>query len=161
MGACARKVTTMNQWYLLYCKSQDAVKINDRVGRLGVSSFYPHYVKVTKRQDCNAVRTEDKPLFPNYLFLSFDINEVHTSDITSIPGAIGFVRFGANPCTVSDKVISAIKCARLVSLNEEEGAIECRNISPDLLQKVQALSLIKSVQTRQVAFSKLLESDDL
>lgn len=150
----------MNLWYLLYCKSQDAERINKRVSGLGAVSFSPQYVKVTRRKDCNAVRMEDKPLFPNYLFLSFDINKIHTSDITSIPGAIGFVRFGTDPCTIPDKVVSAIECARLVSINQDEDAIECRNISPVLLQKIQELSLIRSVETRQVAFSKLLETAD-
>ena len=151
----------MNLWYLLYCKSQDAERINKRVSGLGVVAFSPQYVKVTRRKDCNAVRMEDKPLFPNYLFLSFDINKIHTSDITSIPGSIGFVRFGTDPCTIPDKVVSAIECARLIALNNDDQSIECRNISSALLLKIQEISLIRSTEQRQIAFSHLLQSSDL
>ncbi|EFH8495230.1 transcriptional antiterminator NusG, partial [Escherichia coli] len=35
---------------------------------------------------------------------------------------------------------------------------ECRNIAPDLLAKIQELSLIRSPLQRQVAFSKLLQN---
>lgn len=150
----------MNLWYLLYCKSQDVEKIDRRVSKLGVVPFFPQYVKVTKRKDCNAVRMEEKPLFPNYLFLSFDINKIHTSDVTSIPGAVGFVRFGSDPCIVPDKVITAIRCARLLSINQTEDAIDCRNVSPTLLHKIQQITFVKSTEIRQVMLSKLLEYAD-
>ncbi|MGG5964817.1 transcription termination/antitermination NusG family protein [Salmonella enterica] len=150
----------MNLWYLLYCKSQDVEKIDRRVSKLGVVPFFPQYVKVTKRKDCNAVRMEEKPLFPNYLFLSFDINKIHTSDVTSIPGAVGFVRFGSDPCIVPDKVITAIRYARLLSINQTEDAIDCRNVSPTLLHKIQQITLVKSTEIRQVMLSKLLEYAD-
>lgn len=151
----------MNQWYLLYCKVQDVEKICSRSRELGVDVYCPRYVRVYRRTDCNAVRVDEKNLFPNYLFLSFDINETHTSTITSIPGAIGFVRFGANPCVIPQEVITAIECARLVALNKDEDAIECRNISPTLLLKLQEISQIKSIEQRQVAFSHLLQSSEL
>jgi transcriptional antiterminator RfaH len=48
----------------------------------------------------------------------------------------------------------------MVALNPDEEAIECRNIDPDLLAKVQELSLIRSPLQRQVAFSKLLKNQN-
>lgn len=147
------------EWYLLYCKSQDAERIKWRVSQLGVDPFYPQYVKITVRKDCKSVRKEEKPLFPNYLFLSFDITKTHTSDITSLPGAVGFVRFCDKPCLVPDKVVSAIECARMLAIDEE--AIEYRNVSPELIEKIQEISQIRSTTTRQVLFSKLLETNTL
>jgi transcriptional antiterminator RfaH len=149
----------MKQWYVLYCKSQDAVKIARRVNALGVTSFYPLYVKVTKRKDCNSVRMEDKPLFPNYLFLQFDVNVIHTSHITKIPGAVGFVCFSAGPCVIPEKVVTAIQYARLVAMNKDEGAIECRNVSKVLLRKIQRISLINSPKIREIRFAKLLQPE--
>ncbi|HHH7926671.1 TPA: transcription termination/antitermination NusG family protein [Escherichia coli] len=108
----------MYKWYVLYCNSQDIQRISRRAEELGVEIFCPRYIKVTPRTDCRAVRQEEKPLFPSYLFLRFDVNVVHTSTITSIPGAHGFVSFGAAPCTVSESVITAIECARLLALKE-------------------------------------------
>ncbi|EAM4564564.1 transcriptional antiterminator NusG [Salmonella enterica] len=148
----------MYEWYVLYCASQDVRRITQIVERLGVGVFCPRYIKITPRKDCRAVRKEEKALFPNYLFLHFDVNITHTSAITSIPGAHGFVRFGSTPCTVPQSVITAIECARLMALNPDEDVIECRNIAPDLLEKIQKISLMKSPLQRQVAFSKLLQN---
>ncbi|HFL6487104.1 TPA: transcription termination/antitermination NusG family protein [Salmonella enterica] len=148
----------MYEWYVLYCNNQDVERITRRVEGLDVEVFCPRYIKVTPRNDCRAVRQEEKALFPNYLFLCFDVNITHTSTITSIPGAHGFVSFGSTPCTVPKSVITAIECARLMALNPDEDAIECRNIAPDLLAKIQELSLIRSPLQRQVAFSKLLQN---
>lgn len=148
----------MSEWYVLYCNSQEIERITRRVKSLDVEVFCPRYIKITARKDCAAVRKEDKVLFPNYLFLFFDINITHTSTITSIPGAHGFVSFGATPCTIPKSVITAIECSRMVALNPDEDSIECRNIDSDLLAKVQELSLIRSPLQRQVAFSKLLQN---
>ncbi|WP_420835347.1 transcription termination/antitermination NusG family protein, partial [Candidatus Erwinia dacicola] len=160
-GLVPTRMGNMNLWYVLYCKTQDVDKITRRVNSLGVSVFCPRYVRVSHRTDCNSVRIDEKVLFPNYLFLSFDINKIHTSTISSIPGAIGFIRFGSDACTVPQKVISAIECARLIALNNDDQAIECRNISPALLLKIQEISLIRSIEQRQVAFSHLLQSSNL
>ncbi|ENQ6875325.1 transcriptional antiterminator NusG [Salmonella enterica] len=147
----------MHEWYVLYCSGQDIERITRRAEGLGVGVFSPRYIKVTRRKDCNSVRQEEKVLFPNYLFLHLDFNITHTSTITSIPGAHGFVCFGSTPCAVPHSVITAIKCARLMALNPDEDAIECRNISSDLLEKIHELSAIKSPLQRQVAFSRLLQ----
>jgi transcriptional antiterminator RfaH len=148
----------MKDWYVLYCKSKDVKRITTRIEGLGVEVFCPRYIKITRRKDCRAVRHEEKVLFPNYLFLYFDVNIMHTSTIKTVPGAHGFVSFGSTPCIVDKSVITAIECARLMALNPDEDAIECRNISPNLLEKIKELSLIRSPLQRQVAFSILIQS---
>ncbi len=147
---------SMYQRYVLYCNSQDVECITRRIAGLDVEVFCPRYIKVTARKNCAAARQEEKVLFLNYLFLCFDINITHTLTITAIPGAHGFVSFGSTLCTVPKSVITAIECSRMIALNPDEDAIEYRNIAPDLLVKVQELSLIRSPLQRQVAFSKLL-----
>ena len=69
----------MYEWYVLYCNNQDVERITRRVEGLDVEVFCPRYIKVTPRKDCRAVRQEEKVLFPNYLFLCFDVNITHTS----------------------------------------------------------------------------------
>jgi transcriptional antiterminator RfaH len=163
MGACAHKEgRNMNLWYVLYCKVQDVDKITQRVNNLSVGVFCPRYVRVSHRTDCHSVRIDEKVLFPNYLFLSFDINKIHTSTISSIPGAVGFVRYGSDVCTVPQSVISAIEYARLIALNDDDipsDMRKCRNVSPTLLLKIQEISRLRSTEQRQVAFSHLLQSD--
>ncbi|EBU3900826.1 transcriptional antiterminator NusG [Shigella sonnei] len=158
MGACVRKVTLMNAWYLLYCNNNDLDRIAYRCKTMNVVAFCPRYIKFTPRKDCNAVRKEEKVLFPNYLFLHFDVNVTHTSAITSIPGAIGFVSFGSTICTVPEKVVIAIKCAKILALNLDDDSIECRNIGSDLLAEIQRISSIISPLERQTAFSRLLQN---
>lgn len=150
----------MSFWYLLYCKTQDVEKITRRISTAGVRTFCPRYTRISPRTDCNAVRVEEKILFPNYIFVSFDINQIHTSEIASIPGVVGFVRFGTDICTVSQKIITALECASFISLNNDDDAIECRNISEALLDKIREISFIRSIPQRQIAFTRLLQSPE-
>lgn len=151
----------MNLWYLLYCNKQDVEKITIRASTVGVRTFCPRYTRISPRTDCNAVRVEEKILFPNYLFVSFDIEQIHTSEIASIPGVIGFVRFGAAICTVPQKIITALECSLLISLNKDDNTIECRNIPGALLEKIREISFIRSISQRQIEFTRLLQSPEI
>ncbi|WP_312771008.1 transcription/translation regulatory transformer protein RfaH, partial [Enterobacter soli] len=44
-------------------------------------------------------------LFPNYLFVEFDPEVIHTTTISATRGVSHFVRFGAHPATVPSTVI--------------------------------------------------------
>jgi transcriptional antiterminator RfaH len=52
---------------------------------LNIESFVPTEVKISRRRDCNGCRTTEKPLFPGYIFLRFDPEEIHTTTFTEIP----------------------------------------------------------------------------
>ena len=41
-----------------------------------------------------------EPLFPNYLFIEFDPEVIHTTTISATRGVNNFVRFGALPAIV-------------------------------------------------------------
>ena len=49
--------------------------------------------------------TVSEPLFPNYLFVEFDPEVIHTTTISATRGVSHFVRFGAHPATVPSTVI--------------------------------------------------------
>ncbi len=53
--------------------------------------------------------TVSEPLFPNYLFVEFDPEVIHTTTISSTRGVSHFVRFGAMPATVPYEVIEALQ----------------------------------------------------
>ncbi|MGX5025138.1 transcription termination/antitermination NusG family protein [Enterobacter sp. UPMP2060] len=142
-------------WYLLYCKSGFKNTIR-RLNELGVEVYQPTMVKVQLRTDCHSVRLKEKPLFNNYLFLSFDINQLHTTTICQVPGAIGFVRFGSEPCVVSPDVISAIECAKAKALNNDDGSVDCINVHPALILKIQDIVKLRSSDERMAEFTKLL-----
>ena len=46
-----------------------------------------------------------EPLFPNYLFVEFDPEVIHTTTISATRGVSHFVRFGTSPATVPSTVI--------------------------------------------------------
>ncbi len=52
--------------------------------------------------------TVSEPLFPNYLFIEFDTEAIHTT-ISSTRGVSHFVRFGTLPATVPAAVIEALQ----------------------------------------------------
>ena len=51
-------------------------------------------------------RTEvSEPLFPNYLFVEFDPERIHTTTISATRGVSHFVRFGSQPAVIPQQVI--------------------------------------------------------
>ncbi|MGX8807566.1 transcription termination/antitermination NusG family protein, partial [Enterobacter hormaechei] len=50
-----------------------------------------------------------EPLFPNYLFIQFDPEVIHTTTINSTRGVNAFVRFGRYPVTVPQEVIDTLQ----------------------------------------------------
>lgn len=146
----------MNPWYVLYCKVQDIDKIARRAGTLGATVYCPRYQKLSRRSDCSSYRKVEKYLFPNYLFLSFDINILHTSAISSIPGAVGFIHCSSSICSVPSKVILAIQKTQSIISNSDNKSIDCRNIPPDLILQIQSILQLNSADDRQVALSRLV-----
>ncbi|CAA2929399.1 Transcription antitermination protein RfaH [Arsenophonus endosymbiont of Bemisia tabaci Q2] len=50
-------------------------------------------------------------LFPNYLFIKFNPEEIHTTTIRSTRGVSHFIRFGLYPVIVPDNIINELKSA--------------------------------------------------
>lgn len=51
----------------------------------------------------------DEPLFPNYLFVEFDPEHIHTTTISATRGVSHFVRFGALPAIIPLQVIEELR----------------------------------------------------
>ncbi len=51
----------------------------------------------------------DEPLFPNYLFVEFDPERIHTTTISATRGVSHFVRFGALPALIPLQVIEELQ----------------------------------------------------
>lgn len=96
----------MESWYLLFCKRGQLLRAQEHLERQGVSCLSP-MVTVEKTLHGTQV-TRSEPLFPNYLFVRFAPEVIHTTTISATRGVSHFVRFGALPATVPDKVIDFI-----------------------------------------------------
>lgn len=93
----------MQAWYLLYCKRGQIQRAQDHLERQAVNCLMP---VITLEKLLRGKRTMvSEPLFPNYLFVEFDPEVIHTTTINATRGVSHFVRFGSQPATVPSTVI--------------------------------------------------------
>ena len=103
----------MQSWYLLYCKRGQLQRAQEHLERQAVTCLTP---MITLEKIVRGKRTTvSEPLFPNYLFIEFDPEVIHTTTINATRGVSHFVRFGTQPATVPVTVID-----QLVQYQSEE-----------------------------------------
>ncbi|WP_437615815.1 transcription/translation regulatory transformer protein RfaH [Erwinia sp. V71] len=97
----------MESWYLLYCKRGQLLRAKEHLERQSVHCLSPMIAieKIVRGKRT----TVSEPLFPNYLFIEFDPETIHTTTISSTRGVSHFVRFGPLPATVPQDVISVLQ----------------------------------------------------
>ncbi len=101
------KSETMRAWYLLYCKRGQLLRAKEHLERQDVVCLSP---MITLEKIVRGKRTEvSEPLFPNYLFVEFDPEHIHTTTISSTRGVSHFVRFGNLPALVPQQVIEDLQ----------------------------------------------------
>lgn len=107
----------MAQWYLLYCKRGQLKRAIEHLQRQQVECLTPmaNIEKVVRGK--RAIINE--PMFPNYLFVSFDPSVIHTTTVHSTRGVSHFVRFGTQPTIVPDALINELKQSEPPNLVEE------------------------------------------
>jgi len=94
---------TMESWYLLYCKRGQLLRAKEHLERQQVNCLTP---MITLEKIVRGRRTAvSEPLFPNYLFIEFDPECIHTTTISATRGVSHFVRFGPLLATVHPDVI--------------------------------------------------------
>ncbi len=85
----------MNSWYLLYCKRSEQQRAEQHLKRQGVECYYP---QVTVEKIRRGKRSSElEPLFPNYIFASFDPEKISFTTVRSTRGVMDFVRQGGKP----------------------------------------------------------------
>jgi transcriptional antiterminator RfaH len=93
----------MQAWYLLYCKRGQLMRAQEHLERQAVNCLTP---MITLEKIVRGKRTSvSEPLFPNYLFVEFDPEVIHTTTINATRGVSHFVRFGTQPAIVPSTVI--------------------------------------------------------
>ncbi|HBO22363.1 MULTISPECIES: transcription/translation regulatory transformer protein RfaH [unclassified Providencia] len=97
----------MEKWYLLYCKRGQIDRAIDNLNRQNVICMTPmtEMEKMVRGKRTNVIEA----LFPNYLFVKFDHNEIHTTTIQSTRGVSHFVRFGLLPTEVPEEIIELLQ----------------------------------------------------
>lgn len=97
----------MESWYLLYCKRGQLLRAQEHLERQEVKCLSPI---ITLEKIVRGKRIAvSEPLFPNYLFVEFNPECIHTTTISATRGVSHFVRFGSMPATIPKKVIEELQ----------------------------------------------------
>lgn len=101
----------MKSWYLLYCKRGQLLRAKEHLERQEVACLSP---MIELEKIVRGKRTiANEPLFPNYLFIEFDPEQIHTTTISATRGVNHFVRFGHLPTTIPLAVIDELRATPL------------------------------------------------
>ncbi|MFI0489266.1 MAG: transcription/translation regulatory transformer protein RfaH [Yersinia sp. (in: enterobacteria)] len=94
----------MKHWHLLYCKRGQILRAKEHLERQTVNCWTPI---LTIEKMIRGKRTEaTEALFPNYLFVEFDSEHIHTTTISATRGVSHFIRFGTQPAVIPAIVIA-------------------------------------------------------
>ena len=96
-----------NGWFLVQTKPQQEDRALENLERQGVNAFCP---KVFVEKLCRGKRKVSKEvLFPNYLFVQVDQENVSALSINYTRGVNRIVSFGSTPSAVPDQLIAQLK----------------------------------------------------
>ena len=116
-GSKAERVI-MQAWYLLYCKRGQLQRAQEHLERQAVNCLMP---TIALEKIIRGKRTTvSEPLFPNYLFVEFDPEVIHTTTISAPRGVNSFVRFGAQPAVVPSEVIHQLSIYKPEGITDPE-----------------------------------------
>lgn len=151
----------MLSWYLITYNSHALKRVVLCIRGLGVEVFSPSKIKISHRANCSGVRTTETALFPGYLFIRLDPDDVHTSSILQITGVKDFVRIGEKICTVSNGLIEALRESLILRIDPKVTQLEYRNVSPEVVSTLEQIALLRCQVARQSALFDLLQKDEM
>lgn len=105
----------MDPWYLLYCKRSEQQRAKLHLERQGVDCYYPQVTVEKIRRGKKSSQRE--PLFPSYIFTSFDAEKISYTTVRSTRGVVNFVRQGGLPIVVPFTLVN------MLMRNEENEAL--------------------------------------
>ncbi|MCW2256435.1 transcriptional antiterminator RfaH [Providencia alcalifaciens] len=146
----------MEKWYLLYCKRGQIDRAIEHLDRQNVTCLTPiaNIEKIIRGK-----RTiVQEALFPNYLFVKFDHNEIHTTTIQSTRGVSHFVRFGQLPTVVPDEIIELLQQAQPFHIVAPETPIHGDNvlITEGIFAGIQAIYDESNGESRSILLLNIL-----
>lgn len=154
-----RKVLIMKNWHVLMHNSAVYQSLMALIERLDVEVYSPVRITSRKRTDRPSSIEKEVRLFPGYLLLRFDPEVTHTTTITALNGAHGFVQFGGRTCVLQDSTVEELKAAALIRSNRSLDCIEFRNMPTELEKTLRLIIDMKSEAARRAAFFALLSQN--
>ena len=97
----------MKQWYVVNTKGHEETKALLHLKRQSFNAYLPQYKKIRR----HARRTYKilAPLFPNYLFVEFDLDLENWSTINSTIGVSALIKFGSRPTPIPAELVHEIR----------------------------------------------------
>jgi transcriptional antiterminator RfaH len=105
-------------WYVLRSKPNKEQLLWEQLRIRNIETFYPRL----RVNPVNPRARKVKPYFPGYIFIHADLEQIAPSTLQWMPGALGFVAFDAQPSTVPEGLIHAVK-RRVDEINAAGGEI--------------------------------------
>jgi transcriptional antiterminator RfaH len=110
----------MKQWYVVNTKGREEAKALFNLKRQNFNAYLPRYKKT--RRHARRTDTVSAPLFPNYLFVEFDLDMENWSCINSTVGVKKLIKFGLMPAPLPTELVHEIRSREdtdgMVSLNK-------------------------------------------
>ena len=93
----------MKKWYLAYCKPKEEARARAYLEAQGIESYYP-MVEIEKLRRGKRVPVRE-PMFPNYLFIYVDLEEVTPVTLKSTRGISRIIHFGREWTSISSQLV--------------------------------------------------------
>ncbi|WP_421202213.1 transcription/translation regulatory transformer protein RfaH [Aeromonas enteropelogenes] len=93
----------MKKWYLAYCKPKEEARARAHLDAQGIESYYP-MVEIEKLRRGKRVPVRE-PMFPNYLFIFVDLNEVTPITLKSTRGISRIIHFGSEWTPINSALV--------------------------------------------------------
>lgn len=105
-------------WYALRSKPNREEALSREAGARGFEVYCP----VERANPVNPRARKTKPFFPGYLFVHTDLQATGVSAFTWLPYSVGIVAFGAEPASVPDGLVNAVR-RRVEAINAAGGEV--------------------------------------
>ena len=110
----------MIRWYVMHSKPQKEAFLRERLRIQRIEVYLPSI----RLKPVNPRARKEQPLFPGYLFVHVDLDEIPVSELRGIPGSIGIISYGGEPADVGDTLIRAMQ-KQVEEINDSvSGAID-------------------------------------
>ena len=112
----------MKRWYVVHTHARAEAMAREHLERQGFETYLPCYLR--RRRHARRVEEVPAPLFPRYMFVTFDPGRVAWRPILSTIGVSNLLSEGERPLPVPEGVVEEIAAQEnddgLVSMAREE-----------------------------------------
>ncbi|PHM66572.1 transcription/translation regulatory transformer protein RfaH [Xenorhabdus sp. KJ12.1] len=149
----------MGNWYLLYCKRGQISRAIENLERQDVICLTPT-AKIEKIIRGKRT-TVTEPLFPNYLFVNFDPEVIHTTTVNSTRGVNHFIRFSTYPAVVPQQLIDELMNATEQEFTAPETPVagDTVLITEGIFEGIQAIYNEPDGETRSILLLNILNKE--